>query len=89
MRGFWWSGRDWFLAGMSGVVDPLQSVEEKKLQEETLETEKAHSPPLLPDQTSVVLQWSIEQVSHWLRHSVPAEPDRLQGGFLQRPPLNV
>jgi hypothetical protein len=35
VRGFWWSGRDWFLAGMSGVVDPLQSVEEQKLQEET------------------------------------------------------
>ncbi|KAG0584333.1 hypothetical protein M758_3G203300 [Ceratodon purpureus] len=63
---------------MSGVIDPLQSVEEQKLQEETLETDKVHSPPLLPDQTSVVLQWSVEQVTHWLRHSVPAEPDRLQ-----------
>lgn len=66
---------------MSGVGDPLQSVERQKLQEVTLETEKAQSPPSLPDQTSVVLQWSVEQVNQWLQHSVPAEPDRVQGGF--------
>jgi len=70
---------------MSGVVDPLQSVEEQKLQEDSLEKDKAHSPPLLPDQTSVVLSWTVEQVNHWLLHSVPAEPDRLQGRFLQWP----
>ena len=68
-----------FCLGMSGVVDPLQSVEEQELQEDSLETDKAHSPPLLPDQTSVVLSWTFEQVNHWLLHSVPAVPDRLQG----------
>lgn len=71
-----------FCLGMSGVVDPLQSVEERKLQEDSLETDKTHSPPLLPDQTSVVLSWTVEQVNHWLLHSVPAVPDRLQGRTL-------
>lgn len=63
---------------MSGVVDPLQSVEEQVFQEDTLDTDKAHSPPLLPDQTSVVLSWTVEQVTHWLSHSLPIVPDRLQ-----------
>ena len=74
---------------LHSVEDPLQSVEEQKVQEETLEADKAHSPPLLPDQTSVVLQWSVEQVKHWLLHSVPLEPDRLLGGFLQRLLLSI
>uniref|UniRef100_A0A7I4CX35 SAM domain-containing protein n=1 Tax=Physcomitrium patens TaxID=3218 RepID=A0A7I4CX35_PHYPA len=68
---------------MSGVIDPLQTpcVEEQgKSQEDSWESEKtrSHSPPLLPDQTTVVLQWSVEQVNNWLLHSVPAEPDRLK-----------
>lgn len=69
-------------SGMSGVVDPLQSVEEQVLREDTSDTDKAHSPPLLPDQTSVVLSWTVEQVTHWLSQSLPIVPDRLQGSLI-------
>lgn len=67
---------------MSGVVDPLQSVEEQVLQGDSLDTDKAHSPQLLPDQTSVVLSWTVEQVTHWLSHSLPLVADRLQGSLI-------